>query len=172
MDQPNELLRYADADDKCYGVAGMTIAMFIFNAENYLAGVSIDSSDLDSLEFNPEFQFARTQEISAKSVWNHILKRFNLASGLLISNLMSRYYLHRRQNIPDNVSAELLRRLAEEGKASCELEAEEVEKVYNKNLSYLSQAFRSPNVAYLADKLVDRLRSDRRLTVAEIMELM
>lgn len=172
MEQTNDLLRYADLEDKCYGVAGMTIAMFIFNAESYLAGISIDRSDLDSLEFNPEFQFARTQDISAKSVWNHILKRFNLASGLLISNVISRYYLRRRQNIPAEVSKELLRRLAEEGKSSCELEAEEVEGVFNKNMSYLDRAFNSPNVEYAVRTLVSRLQADHHLAIDEIIELM
>lgn len=172
MEQPNELLRYADLEDKCYGVAGMTIAMFIFNAESYLAGISIDRSDLESLEFNPEFQFFRTQEISAKSMWNYILKRFNLTSGLLISNLLCRYYFHHRRNIPAEVSKELLRRLAEEGKSSCELEAEEVENVFNKNMSYLNQAFRSPNVEYVVRTLVARLQSDHHLAIDEIIELM
>lgn len=172
MNQSDQLLKYADSEDKCYGVAGMTIAMFVFNAEKYLSSISIDRADLETLLFNPEFHVAQTQHISAKYVWNHLLNRFNLTTALLISNLICRYYFHRHISLPDEIESELLRRLEEEGKSACDLEAEEVKNVFNKNMAYISKTFNSRNVEYVAKKIVDRLQAKHELSVSEITELM
>lgn len=168
----NSLLRYTDVDDKCYGIAGMAIGMFIFDYEHYLVGVSVDKSDLDSLELAPELMFARNSSISPKVVWNHFLKRFNLATGLLLSNVICRCYIHRHQGLKAEMRAEIIDRLLEEADDTCQLEKDEVESLFNKNFSYLDQAFRSPAVADVASRLAGELRQRPTLSNSEIIEFM
>lgn len=168
----NSLLRYADVDDKCFGIAGMAIGMFIFDHENYLVGVSVDKSDLDSLELAPELMFARNQSVSPKVVWNHILKRFNLATGLLLSNVICRYYIHRHQGLKAEMRSEIISRLLEEADDTCQLEKDEVESLFNKNFSYLDQAFRSPAVANVASRIAEELRQRTTLSHSEILDFL
>lgn len=166
------LLQYTDVDDKCYGVAGMAIGMFIFDYEQYLVGVSVEKSDLESLEFAPELMFAQNSSLSPKVVWSHIFKRFNLAAGLLLSNVLCRYYIHRHQGLKSELRAEIIDRLLEEADDTCQLEKDEVENLFNKNFSYLDQAFRTPSVAHVAAQMAAELRQRSHLSNSEIIEMM
>ncbi|MBO5780093.1 MAG: hypothetical protein J6R27_03185 [Muribaculaceae bacterium] len=163
------LLRYTDAEDKSFGVVGMAIGLFIFNAEQYLSGISVDRSDIDSIEFTPDFQIYTPQSLSAKSVWNESVKRFQVTAGLLLSNVICRCYVSRRCGIDAKLRQLMLDCLLEEGVESCQLDADEVEAIFNKNCDYLSRAFRSPELAVAARQMADDLNKSRELSRDQIL---
>ena len=47
-------MRYRDEIDKCYGVAGMSVALAILDAEDLLIGVTLDGDGLDCINMVPQ----------------------------------------------------------------------------------------------------------------------
>ena len=48
-------LKYTDDQDKCYGVTGMAVSLVVWDADDMLARIDIDSDD--NIEFVPEYYF-------------------------------------------------------------------------------------------------------------------
>ncbi len=48
-------LKYSDETDKCYGLTGMVIGLFIYDGEQYLSSITLDGGADSSIEFTPDF---------------------------------------------------------------------------------------------------------------------
>lgn len=165
-------LKYADESEKCYGVAGMTICLYMYDADKWLNDVSLNRADIDSLGFTPDFNFLLSQASSPKAVWHSSLKRFNLTAALLISNVVCRCYLKHRIGLSRSLQQQMIDLLCDEATENCQLDSDEVEALYNDNLVRIDRAFRSQGVALAVERFVEHLSQLRSLSADHIRELL
>ncbi len=163
-------LQYIDDEDKCYGVTGMAIGITVCDADGLITAISLDAPEEDTVEFSPEYYFNGNPRLSAKVSWNHILNHFNVSMNMLISNVLCRSYVHRSEQLSDDIRTSLLKLLDEEGRESCMLESDEIERMFNKNLNYMHRVFSHTGVKNLAREFAEELRVSRRMTRGEILE--
>ncbi len=165
-------LQYIDENDKCYGITGMAIGMVVWNAEDVLSAVSLDAPAEEVVEFTPDFYFSGNPRLSAKVAWNHILQHYQVSMGMLIGNLLCRSYVLHKEKVDAGARNELLHYLDEEGRDTCSLESDEIERLFNKSYDYLYKIFNHSGVQSLAHDFAHELHDRRRLTRGEVSELL
>lgn len=164
-------LSYKSEDDKCYGITGMAIALVVFDGEDYLTSINLDADTSDKMmEFTDEFYFAGNPEFSAKNVWNHILKNFNLAMALSVGNVLCRRLVFESKSIERDVIKSLFNLMNEVGRESCSLESDETQHLFEKNVNYLNRIFSHHGVQSVAHDFAETLRSRRTMTRYEVVE--
>lgn len=164
-------LSYKSEDDKCYGITGMAIALVVFDGEDYLTSINLDAESSDAMiEFTDEFYFTGNPEFSAKSVWNHILKNFNLAMSLSVGNMLCRRLVLESRPMDRDTTKSLFNLMVEVGRESCSLESDETQHLFEKNLNYLNRIFSHHGVQSVAHEFADVLRSRRVMTRFEVIE--
>lgn len=163
-------LQYIDENDKCYGITGMAIGLVIWDAENVLSAVSVDAPADEVVEFTPEFYFAGNPGLSAKVAWNHIVRHFQVSMGMMIGNLLCRSYVLHKEDVDEETRSRLLRYLDEEGRETCSLESDEVERLFNKSYNYLYKVFNHAGVQSVANDFARELSSRRRMSRGEVIE--
>lgn len=165
------LLKYLDADDKCYGVTGMAIGMVVFDSDKYLSEVTIDKEDIDCIQFAPEY-YSGSQNVSAKAAWNHLVERYQLMTGLLLSNVVCRSLVHRSENVDRKVLEQMKDIVREEGKESCSLENDEIETFFNKSYNYIWRVFSNSDIHRIAHDFARTLSSRHTLSRSDVTELL
>lgn len=165
-----EILKYSDDNDRSYGAAGMAIGLVVYDGEDMLSSISIDGDPNEMVSLSPDFYFAGNPGVSAKTAWNQILKNYNLGIAMLMSNLLCRNLVMRRMNISDEMRKFLHSLAMEEGHDSCSLEEDEIERLFNKNLSYLTRVFSHHGVQSVAHDFAAQLLSRRSLSRLDVME--
>ena len=163
-------LKYTDESDKCYGITGMAIGLVIWNAEDIMAAINLDAGPADVFEFVPEYYFCGNPRISAKNSWSHVLKHYQATMGMLIGNILCRSYVLHGTHPSKETRAKLLVCLDEEGRSSCALESDEVERVFNRSYAYLGKVFNHPGVHAVAHDFAKLLKERRQMSRADMME--
>lgn len=164
----DSILKYTDEADKSLGIAGMAISLVACDGEDYLTAVSL-AEDEDSVAMSEEFYFVSNPRFSAKIVWNELLKQYQVIAGMMLGNVLCRAYGAGRN--PAREALEAVRAtLGELGSEECELEKDEIDKLYNKNYAYYTRLFSHPTVATVARDFAGALQSQRRLTAGEVFE--
>lgn len=166
------VLKYVDEDDRAYGVAGMTIALVLWDGEPYLSAVSIDNPVGQSIEFNPNFGFAGNPRLMASLAWREHIKQFELTAAMVIANAMCRSYVRASAAMTAATGKALREFVRNEGRESCSLEEDETDILYNKTHRYLDRVFTHAAVTSLARDLADTLRTRRRLSASEVFEIL
>lgn len=162
--------KYSSEDDKCYGIAGMAVGMVVWDCENLMTSISVDAPADESIEFVPEFYYSANQNLSAKAVWNKTLERYQLYMGVLICNVMCRNIVLNRSFVGEKVKKQLYSCLEEEGKDSCSLESDEIKRLFDKNYDYVYRIFSHHGVQEIVHDFVRRLKEQRRLSRAEVVD--
>lgn len=162
---------YKNEDDKCYGLTGMAIALVVFDGEDYLTTINLDAeTSKEMMDFTDDFYFSGNPEFSAKNVWNQILKNFNLAMALSVGNVLCRRLVHESKPLERDKIKSLLQLMSEVGKESCELDTDETQHLFEKNLNYLNRIFSHHGVQSVAHDFAETLRSRRTMTRYEVVE--
>lgn len=130
-------LKYSDRTDRAYGLCGMALAMFVYDAEQHLRGVSVEAPADCGVELTPDFFIVSNPNLSAKSVWNSSLKHFQLVAAMAVGNLLARGIGRRKEDIGRELHEALLQSLVEEGSESCGLDSGEVKALCDNSFSYL-----------------------------------
>lgn len=164
------MLSYRNESDRCYGVAGMTIGLVVFDGEDMLAGVSVDAPAHAMVEMDQDFFFAGNPSLSAKSAWNRMLKNFNLMTAMMIGNVMCRRLVLDSADLSGDLRKALHDRIVEEAAESCSLESDEAERLFEKDFSYLYRVFNHRGVQNVAHDFARKIADVRRLSRAEILE--
>lgn len=165
------VLRYADRTDKSFGLAGMAISLVAWDAEETLSHIDLDASPEEALRMTPDFYLSPVA--SAKAVWENNLRRFQLASAMLVANVACRNFVHHaRRVMPAEIDETMRTIIADEGRALCQLEPEEAMHVYSKAYTYCHRLFGHPEVARLAGVLSSRLIERGCLSAHEVFELL
>lgn len=168
-----EKLRYTDETDRCYGAAGMAISLMVYDGEEMLSAISLDGpAGSQTMTLAPEFFFAGNPGISAKTAWRQILKNYNLGIAMVTANLLCRYLVNRNTGLPDDVREALHDLAVEEGTDACQLEADEIDAIFDKNINYLTRVFSHRGVHSVAHDFASALQQRRSLSRLDAIEML
>lgn len=163
-------LAYSNDDHRRYGATGMAIGLVVFDGEEMLASVSLDQPGATMMEMTEDFYFAGNQSLSAKVAWNRLLRNFNLTAVMAIGNMLCRsLVLERSEPAPDLISS-LRSLIAEEAADSCQLENDEIDRLFNKDYNYLYRVFSHRGVHDIAHDFASLLSERRSLSRSEVIE--
>lgn len=165
-----EKLSYRNEDDKCYGATGMAIGVVVFDGEDMVSAVSLDADPSEIIEFANEFYFSGNPGLSAKTSWNQVLSNYNLSMAMLISNVMCRWIVLEGDTLKPSMRQRLHDIVADEGRDTCALEDDEINRLFDKNYAYLHRVFNHQGVQSIAHDFARELKRQRRFTRAEIIE--
>lgn len=165
-------LKYNDEADRAYGISGMAVALVIWENDKYLSALNIDGEADSGIEFTPDFFMMRNPKSSPRMAWNETVERFQLISGLLISNILCRSLVKAREDITPQLRQEVVRLLREEGRAVADLTDQEVEAIFSKGFNYFHKIFSHAGIGQLATDLADALSRDRRVDRDRMLEIL
>ena len=165
-------LKYKDDSDRAYGLAGMAIAMMLWDGETYLASVSMDAPVGQSIEFTPAFGFTSNPRLSASLAWRENIKQFELSAAMIMANTICRQFVQHSQPLSRNASVALKEYLRNEGHETCALDDDEIDIIYNKTDRYLNRVFAHSGVSAVAHDFVTQLLQRRKLSSGEVLEIL
>lgn len=165
-----EKFRYTDDTDRAYGAAGMAIGLVVYDGDDILYSINLDAGVADMLTLSPDFFFAGNPGVSAKAAWTQLVKNFNLGVAMLISNMMCRHMVHSGREVPAELARELKALAHDEGAGACALEADEVDRLFDKSYNYLWRVFSHRGVQAVAHDFASTLATRRTLSRLEILE--
>ena len=161
--------KYKDEQDKCYGLTGVAMSTVIWDVEHLISAIYLDSDAFQSIKYTPQLLAEGNAEISPRNIWNHNVEKFRLSMGMVLSNILCRTFVLEQKYINHKTKQYLLNYFIEDGIASCSLEKDEVEALFNKHYDYLSRIFSHPEVQKIANEFAELLTERRSLTQAEIV---
>ncbi len=163
-------LKYTDERDRCYGLTGMAMSMVVMNGEELLAAIDMDSPADEMMKFTPQYYFAGNPRLSARVAWNQIVEHYQLTMGMLVANVLSRYYVHRREEITPELLKLVHQYIVDEGTETCQLDEDEINTLFNKHFSYMQRLFRHQGVQAVVNDFARQLIKRRQMSVNEILE--
>jgi len=164
-------MKYRDENDRCYGIAGMAIGLTIWNGEDMLYRIDLDDEENGYISFTPEFYFSGNPAISPVESWHHTLKHYQMTIGMLIANMMCRAIPSGGIDYTKAKKA-LFKTVAEEGKRLCQLEDDEIRKIFQETYSYMEQVFHNQSVCEIARQFADQLKENRSLSGFEMKQIL
>ncbi len=165
-------LKYKDERDRAFGLGGMVVCMGVMESEKYIESVSLDADADNGIAFTCDFFSLSNQQLSAKAVWTDHLNRFQLLTGMAVSNLLSRAVVKDNEEITREVNNLLLKQIAGEGKQQCSLDDDEVRDIYNKTFNYFHRLFYDAQVSQTINRIATTLLERRTLGNEEIAGLL
>lgn len=167
------VLHYADETDRCFGLAGMAISLVVWDSEDLLHEIDLTAPAEEALRLSPDFYLTLAPKAGAKAAWEASLRRFQILAALTVGNVACRHLVrHNRSAITPELDAVIRRFLNDEGDDLCQLEADEVSRIYGKILTHCNRIFRHPGVSQLAHILSDTLADQKRLGAPEVLEIL
>ena len=170
MDSDKHPLKYADEKDRSYGLVGMAISLTVFDGESMLSALSLDNAPGDGAEMAPEFHFAGNPTLSVGAAWRHTVKQFELTAAMLVGNALCRAYVGRKIRITPAVSKSIRDVVERVGNDTCDLDNDEIDRLYDRVHDNLERVFTHNRLASVANRFVDTLQRQRRLTAAEVAD--
>ncbi len=166
-------MKYRDEIDKCYGVAGMALGLSLFNADDKFTGITIDGEDgFDCINFTPEYYLFYNPSLPAKTAWRNMLNNFHLSMALTMADGICRHVVGDHKEIDHILRHKLYKLSCEEGKALCQLEADEIDDVFNEYFSYLSQVFSNKTVRRVVKTIRDELINSRSIDRLDLLDML
>lgn len=163
-------LKYIDEEDKCYGIAGMAVAIMVFDGENLLSSISLEAPANEAMEFTSDFYFSGNPRLSAKYSWNKLLEHYQLSIGMLIANIMCRNIVLHHKPISNELKNLAYRYVLEEGQDVCSLEKDEIKALFDKSYSYLYNIFNHSGVQNIIFEFVNQIKLKKSLSQKEVLE--
>ena len=163
-------LSYKDDSDRCYGATGAAIGIVVFDGEDYIDHIHIDAPADSMIEFVPGFYFGGNPRISAKTAWNRMLQSYNSQVVSTLANVLCRTLVNEGMPVRYEVKQRLHEVVSEEGRDTCSLEDDEIERIFKKNYDYLMRVFSNRGVQEVAREMASELRTRRRMSRLEIIE--
>ena len=164
-------MKYKDEEDKCYGVAGMAIGMTVCNGEDLLYKIDIDDEESGYITFTSDYYYGGNPALPAKESWEITLRHYQMTIAMLIANMLCRSADKKRLTFHD-VKQSLFKTVSEEGKRVCQLEEDEISRLFEDTFNYMHRVFSDKSICTMADGLVAKLKEVRSLTNLEIKELL
>lgn len=163
-------LSYRNEDDRCYGVTGMAVGIMVFNGEDMLSAVCLDSAPDSMLEMEDMFYFNGNPGLSAKAAWSRIKANFDLSVAMLISNMMCRSMVLDHEAVAPEKRKTVHDIVAEEGRETCGLDDDEINRIFDKEYTILFRVFNHQGVHSVVHDFADTLKRRRRMSRLEILE--
>lgn len=162
-------LSYQNEDDRAYGLAGMLVALANLDAIDHVANVSIDSQG-PMVEFSHAYYFVGSPSISPKSTWDNLVSNFHLTTSMVVGNILARSLVRLKEEAPEDIMREVYSQVEEEGRDTCALENDEIERLYEHALHKALRVFRNPRVHPAIDEFARIISVKRNLTGREIFD--
>lgn len=162
--------KYKDEQDKCYGLTGVAMSAVIWDVENLISAIYLDSDAFQSIKYTPQLLVDGNPEISPRKVLEINVEKYRLTMGMILSNILCRTYVLEAKFINHKTKQNILEYFVKEGNNECSLERDEVEDIFNKNYDYLSRIFSHPEVQKIAHDFANKLSDCRTLSQSEIIE--
>lgn len=165
-------LRYRDERDRAYGLAGMALGLIINDGEQFLDAIDLDAPGGDMLLLSPAYYFPLTPSTAPRAILDTLTGRYTATVGTVIGGILSRCYVNDGEEITPDCLRLLHNAILDEGRASCQLEEEEINAIFNKQFNYMRRVFRSPSVNNVVSDLATTLRRQRRLPLRDLLDLL
>lgn len=172
MDSDKHPLKYADEKDRSYGLVGMAISLTVFDGEDMLSAICLDNAPGSGAEMAPEFHFSGNPTLSVGAAWRHTVKQFELTAAMLVGNALCRAYVGRKIRMTPTVSKAIRDVVVRVGNDTCDLEIDEIDRLYDKVHDNLERVFIHNRVVSVANNFADTLQRQRRLTAAEVADVL
>lgn len=169
MSKQDFSLSYLNEDDRAYGLAGMLVALANLDAIDRVATVTIDT-DGPMVEFSHAYYFSGSPSISPKSTWDNLVANFHITTSMVVGNILARSLVRLKQDAPENILNEVYSLVEEEGKETCDLESDEIQRLYEHALSRANRIFRNPRVHPAIDEFARIISLKRSLSGREIFD--
>lgn len=163
-------LKYTDEKDKSYGLAGLAVSLFIYDSDEYLSSLSLD--DEVPVNFVPGFYFVSNPDFSAKEVWSHLVKQYELFIAMTVGNYLCRQLVYKGKNVDPFAKTELRKSVYEEGKNVCSLEDDEIESYFTREYSNMQKVFSHPGVQQVVRNFAEKLEESRTLSHDDIVSIL
>lgn len=167
-----EKFKYKDEIDRSYGAAGMAIGLIVFDGHDMLTSITIEGDPNQMVKMTPDFYFAGNPGVSAKTAWNQLFKNYNIGVGMLMSNILCRQLVHLSSQVPQDIIDMLHDIASEEGRDSCSLHDDEIDRLFQKDYSYLHRVFSHRGVQAVAHDFATTLQSRRSLSRHDVLEML
>ena len=162
-------LSYQNEDDRAYGLAGMMVALANLDAIDRVATVSIDSEG-PMVEFSHAYYFSGSPSISPKSTWDNLVENFHITTSMVVGNILARSLVRLKEDAPEDVLKDVYTQVEEEGRETCALENDEIERLYDHALSRAMRVFRNPRVQPAIDEFARIISLRRSMSGREIFD--
>ena len=83
-------MKYRNEEDKCNGLAGMLIALMLFDEFENIIEIDIDDDNNEYIHFTPEFFAWQSKLVPPKQAWEIALRNFQLTTAMVMANLICR----------------------------------------------------------------------------------
>lgn len=162
-------LSYLNEDDRAYGLAGMMVALANLDAIDRVATVNLDT-DGPMVEFSHAYYFSGSPSISPKSTWDNLVANFHITTSMVVGNILARSLVRLKEEAPQEIMNQIYSQVEEEGKETCALEADEIQRLYGHALNRAMRIFRNPRVHPAIDEFARIISVKRALSGREIMD--
>lgn len=157
---------------KSLGVAGMALALDVWEADELYSGVTLEAEGLACVEFTPQYYFSEAPSVSPKAAFRHEMKIFEMAMGLAISNTMSREVIGHGSRLSRSEREHLLDTFATEGRNELSLSDGETSRLFTKAFDFLDQIYSNSAVRQMVERISEVLIKERRLTALQLHDLL
>lgn len=163
-------LSYKNEEDKSYGVTGMAMSVVIFDGEDMFVGANLDSESGSMMEFTNDFYFSGNPGYSAKTAWNMLLKNFNLATAVVLGNVLCRRLIYEARPVDDELTRSLHEIVVDAAGEHCSLEEDEADRLFEKNYNYLRRVFSHSGMQGVAHEFAETLRKRRYMSRMDVID--
>ncbi len=165
-------MTYKSEEDKSYGVAGMALGMTVFDVGDHYVGITIDADGLDCVRFTPDFFFAGNPRVPATAAWKQLCSNYRVSVGLVLANTICRKMVLNHGHVDRKLRRQLQEAARTEGSNSCQLEADEVDELFDKDFAHLVNVFSNSSVRQAMTKLAKRLTETRTMSRFDVEEIL
>ena len=165
-------LRYSDERDKTYGIAGMTITLVALDGEDFLSEIHLDSEPGECMVMSHEFGLRGNPRMSAKIVWEQMLRELRMTTSMALGNLACRRYILAHTGMTKAETDGIRKVVAEEGREYCALDEGECRSLFDSCYSYVDRIFRHAAIGGVVDSFAGELTKRRSMTASEAIELL
>lgn len=164
----NNAFAYANEEEKCYGLAGVAISLNVWDRHEIIRQITLDGPE--AISFVPEFAVCANPRMSAKTVWNELVRQYQLLMGMAISDVMSRSVILKHKAVDRAMRKQIYELLEEDGHEICSLEDDETEAIFEKMFDYLSSVYVNAQVGGAVRRFVNILQQRRTMSGTEVEE--
>lgn len=169
MNKQKFSLSYINEDDRAYGLAGMMVALASLDAIDKVAAITIDTEG-PMVEFSHAYYFSGNPSISPKSTWDNLVSNFHITTSMVVGNVLARSLVRLKESAPEEIMKTIYSQVEAEGKESCDLETDEIERLYDHALTRALRIFRNPRVHPAIDEFARIISLKRSLSGREVYD--
>lgn len=147
----------------------MMVALAHLDAIDIIANVCLDAEG-PMVEFSHAYYFTGSPSISPKSTWDNLVSNFHITTSMVVGNILARSLVRLKTEAPQDILDLVYSKVEEEGKETCSLEGDEIERLFNQTLSRSMRLFRNPRLHPAIDEFARIISVKRSLSGREVLD--